>query len=267
MLIGEDRVEDSASTNAAAAAASWSLRNEVQPEFRSERRVADTMDRKRSIEQHGARATVTCSMDAASGGMASVEASSTRGVDRKRVGEAEGRFASVEAAVGVPVLAARRCLHTDSVGMRRDWPTLGWHGEPMEGVAGGTLPAKPLRMLETGAGARVRVRALARGQRAVALRKDRRAAVLTLGPRVWMAVSGGVRAGAARLQLQTFSVARAMTASLQARRVLRWRVVLGDCCARETEQRIDATGWAWRKPYAAAAAAAAAYAGSQGLPA
>jgi len=82
-------------------------------------------------------------------------------------------------------------------------------------------------------------------QRAGELGQDKTEAVRLRVPHVSRAATGGRLGVAVPSRRQTSVVIRAGTADLQARRVLRWRVTIGDCCANGTAQRKGATEWPW----------------------
>jgi hypothetical protein len=84
-----------------------------------------------------------------------------------------------------------------------------------------------------------------REQRAGEQMQDKTEAVRLRGPHVWKAATGGRLDVAVPSRRQRSVVIRAVTATLQASRVLRWRVTIGDCCANGTALRKGATGWPW----------------------
>ena len=65
------------------------------------------------------------------------------------------------------------------------------------------------------------------------------------GPHVSMGATGAASVAATLSHRQTSCVIREETASLQANRVLRWRLTIGDCCADAKVRRKGATGWTW----------------------
>lgn len=71
-------------------------------------------------------------------------------------------------------------------------------------------------------------------QRAVARAEDTTTAALRSEPHVSTAMTGGPSAFAIPSRRQTFAATLAATGALQARRVLRWRVAIGDCCGNAT---------------------------------
>jgi len=144
----------------------------------------------------------------------------------KKKGVVRNQCAFVE-AVG-EVRGMSNCPRMDSWDARRGSSVLDYHAHRGEKAVVVDLLAK--WRPTTGDNAEE----LMSWQRAVARAEDTTAAAQSPEPHVLTAMTDGPSAVAIPFHRQTSAATRVVTVGLQARRVLRWRATIGDCCENAT---------------------------------
>jgi hypothetical protein len=172
------------------------------------------------------------------------EASNTEAAGLQRRGGTERPPVPVEVVEEVPVKST--CLGTGSLGARMGCWAPGCRADQWEmAVVADPRARSSQRAHDNAAAPMSELRAAARAA-------DTTVVARCLGPHVSTAATGGPSGVGCPFRRQRCGGTRAGTGGPQARRELRWRAAIGDCCADATGLRKDVAGWAWQRTDAVA---------------